>query len=553
MAEATITADDVGGRIEQIDVDDLVQSPFNPRKHLGDVTELANSIAQVGILEALIARRHIPDADGGAGPFELVFGHRRLAAAKKAGRKTVPVIFRDYSDDEALEVQLIENSQREDVHPLDEADALKMLQDRGHAPGAIADKIGRSIPFVTQRIRLTTATKKVRKAFDDGKLSLGAVQQLVKIATPRLMDQALEALLRKNHWSFREVPGFQIPGKAVMEVINSEFLLPLKSVPWDLGDEDLVKAAGPCLTCPKNTEAQRSLFDAGELKRGASMCMDSACYRLKLDARWQQLKKEHPEWTFIDKKGEAENAIAGYRSPFVSVEAHEYVEHKAVAVRTIFKRAEIDLPMVMLRDPKTRNHLQVVPRKELEAAVSKLQRTKPASSVGDSYREQQKKVRLERKIYAAAMDRVIGLAVALLPGSAYKDDLESAVLDALIDRTWSDHLRDICKRLDLEVVTEDRYGTKLRLFDQTLKAFARTATPDARRGLELELVLRNRSGHFNTPTTPPKPFLEVIEALGVDLKRIQQKVKTELTPAPKKKKAKAKPKPKSKRKARAKP
>lgn len=172
----------------------LSPSPANPRRHMSDEADqqLADSIASVGILEPLIARP-VPDPeDASRFAFQVVAGHRRLRAAQLAGLERVPVIVRNLTDTEALEIALIENDQRKDVHPLDEAEAFYALCLKGHTAETLAAKLGRPVRFVQERLRLLGLVPRVAAAFESDRITLGHAQLLAKLA-PEQQDQALDA------------------------------------------------------------------------------------------------------------------------------------------------------------------------------------------------------------------------------------------------------------------------------------------------------------------------------------------------------------------------
>lgn len=123
-------------------ITDIHPSPSNPRKNLGDLTELIASVKRHGVLQPVLAR---PNNKG----FELVSGHRRLAATKAAGLKEIPCIVREINDREVLEIQLVENCQRVDIHPLEEADAYQQLHAIHNVDiDALAAKVGKSKAYV---------------------------------------------------------------------------------------------------------------------------------------------------------------------------------------------------------------------------------------------------------------------------------------------------------------------------------------------------------------------------------------------------------------------
>jgi len=120
--------------LQDLKLDVLVESPSNPRKTWGDLAELVASIREKGVLQPILARPLPGPREKGSATHEVVFGHRRLRAARKAGLATIPAIVRSLDDLAALEAQVIENGQREDIHPLEEA--LGMAKKRAEAEAA---------------------------------------------------------------------------------------------------------------------------------------------------------------------------------------------------------------------------------------------------------------------------------------------------------------------------------------------------------------------------------------------------------------------------------
>lgn len=192
----------------ELALDLLHPSPSNPRRHATPEAdaELAASISAVGIIEPLLAR---PRA--GHATFEVVAGHRRLAAAKVAGLAAVPVVVRTLSDVEALEIAVIENDQRKDVHPLDEAEAFAHLQQlAGYTDKGIAAKIGRPVRYVADRLRLLQLEAKAKAAFEADQISLGHAQLLAKL-TPALQKDGLRECFERE---------FSFDGEGHVEVLQ---------------------------------------------------------------------------------------------------------------------------------------------------------------------------------------------------------------------------------------------------------------------------------------------------------------------------------------------
>jgi ParB/RepB/Spo0J family partition protein len=250
-------------------IERLRPSPFNPRRTFAaeQLADLRSSINAVGILTPLIARPH-PTEDGA---YELAAGHRRFAVASEIGLPTVPVIVREYSDDELREVLIIENLQRADVHPLEEADALQALVDGGRTVGQIAERIGRDVRFVKRRLALRNLSPAARQLLADEKISLGVAQVLASASA----EQQAE-ILNDLSWEIEE----EDVGITVSDVTRALTggAVQLSKAPWDLTDATLHKQAGACSVCPKRTGAQVELLP--ELG-GDDRCLDRECYETK--------------------------------------------------------------------------------------------------------------------------------------------------------------------------------------------------------------------------------------------------------------------------------
>jgi len=158
-------------------VDEIVPNPEQPRRHFDEeaLEVLARSVARHGLLQPLLVRR----VDGG---YELIAGERRLRAAKRAGLTTVPAILRDGPPGERLELALIENLQRENLTPLEEAEAYQQLLERhGLTQEELATRVGKSRPAITNALRLLTLPDPVKAQLESGELSAGHARAVLSI------------------------------------------------------------------------------------------------------------------------------------------------------------------------------------------------------------------------------------------------------------------------------------------------------------------------------------------------------------------------------------
>jgi ParB family chromosome partitioning protein len=186
--------------LRNLPIELIKANPNNPRKHFADedLADLANSIREKGLLQPIMVRP-LP-----SGEHEIVAGERRWRAAQRAGVHEVPVIIKELSDSEALEIALIENIQRADLNPLEEARAYHQLLDRfSYTQQQLAEAIGKSRSHVANTLRLLNLPEAVRQQIEAGKLSAGHARTLVAADAPaELADRIIKLGL-----SVREAEG----------------------------------------------------------------------------------------------------------------------------------------------------------------------------------------------------------------------------------------------------------------------------------------------------------------------------------------------------------
>jgi ParB family transcriptional regulator, chromosome partitioning protein len=176
--------------VKVIEVDHIDSNPEQPRLAFDEATllELAASIREHGVLQPILVR---PRDDG---RYQLIAGERRWRAARIAGHLTIPALVEDIDDDTALEISIIENLQREDISPLDEAAMYdRMIRDHGYSIRRLADKLGKDKGYLENRLRLADAPPEVRELVSLRKDTLSHAYELMKVEDPkkrrRLADQ----------------------------------------------------------------------------------------------------------------------------------------------------------------------------------------------------------------------------------------------------------------------------------------------------------------------------------------------------------------------------
>ena len=167
--------------VKSVAIELLSPGRFQPRRRMDDATieVLAQSIREKGVLQPLLARRHPDDPD----TYEIVAGERRWRAAQLAGLHEVPVAIKDLDDRETLEIALIENLQREDLTPIDEAEAFRRLMDEfGHTQEALAQAMGRSRSHVANTLRLLGLPDEIKGLLAERQISAGHARALIGVS-----------------------------------------------------------------------------------------------------------------------------------------------------------------------------------------------------------------------------------------------------------------------------------------------------------------------------------------------------------------------------------
>jgi ParB family chromosome partitioning protein len=285
----------------------LQESPTNPRGRFDErgLNELAESFKSQGILQPLLVRV-IGDEQ-----YEVVAGARRLRAAKIAELNEVPARVVKLSDAAVRESQLTENLLREDVHPYEEAIALKgilQLEGAQYDIASLSARLGKSQSYLTQRMRLTELHPSIAEAFLADRIGVGHALEIAKLPQDQ-QEKAFDAAFR-TVWNSGKESRILLPVRELAAWIEQNILLSLDSVPFDKSDATLVPEAGSCAECPKRTGFNTLLF--GTAVHDA--CTDGACYNNKLAKHVERQIAEKPKLVQIT----TEYGTRGGDSPVLS-------------------------------------------------------------------------------------------------------------------------------------------------------------------------------------------------------------------------------------------
>lgn len=301
----------------------IAPSLTNPRKTFDatKLAELAASIKASGVHQPVLVRP-LPGsrvADTSTDPatgkrlavlptHELVAGERRYRASKLAEATDIPAMIRELTDEQVLEIQILENLQRDDLSELEEAEGYQALMTHsGLNAEQVGAKIGKSRAYVYTRLKLLDLCPDVRQALRDKKLEATTATLLARIPNAKLQVEALREVLRSN------IGGEPMSFRKAQSYIQDHYMLALNKATFDIKSVDLLPAAGACINCPRRTGAEPELFAD---VNNADVCTDPVCFHKKEEAHTdaQAAAAQAKGLTVIAGKEAAELKTQGYYS-----------------------------------------------------------------------------------------------------------------------------------------------------------------------------------------------------------------------------------------------
>ncbi|MBP7572588.1 MAG: ParB/RepB/Spo0J family partition protein [Rhodoferax sp.] len=265
----------------------ITPSLTNPRKtfNADKLAELAHSIKTTGMHQPILVRplagSRVADTDR-AVQFELVCGERRLRASQQAGLDTVPAMVRVLTDDQVLEIQLVENLQRDDLTAIEEAEGYDtLMQHASITADQVGEKIGKSRSYVYGRLKLLDLCTEARASLHSGAIDASRALLVARIPDHKLQIKAMKEIVDgrgydKDPMSYRVAAAY----------LQGNYMLALSGAKFKIADAALLPDAGSCKTCPKRTGHDPDLFSD---VKGADVCTDPPCFHKKEDAHAKAL------------------------------------------------------------------------------------------------------------------------------------------------------------------------------------------------------------------------------------------------------------------------
>ena len=488
-------------------------SDQNPRRTFDEraLRELAESIRAQGVLQPILVR---PLARPNGRTHELVAGERRLRAAGLAGLDTIPVYVRELTDQQAAEARLVENLQRADLPPLDEARGYQVLREQGRSAAEIATAVGKSQAYVYLRLELLALPAEAQKALAAGELAVSVATLVARIPDEKARAEAAGAVLG----AYNGPMGF----RQAQEHILRNYTLSLAKAPFPTADDSLVPGAGTCAACPHRSGNQREMFADVKAK---DVCTKPACYAAKREAAWKRTATE-AQAAGIAVVGEKDARklypyAGGTLAPdaaYVDLDAPCAQDPKRRSWRQILKRRQV--PEAVARDIEGSVHHLALrkdamaalrdARPEIAAATDKRPDDDPAANRAEE-RQRAKTTGLAR---ATAIERLVGKAQA----KAFSLDAWKLVAQLVIAEIWRDAANAVLTRRGIERGEKDA-PEALRTHLKAMKHEGEV------RGLLLELLLSRNPGFRADLSDELKAACSVF---GVDLKALLLQARKEV-------------------------
>jgi ParB/RepB/Spo0J family partition protein len=373
-----------------------VHSLTNPRRRKGldidSLNGLAASIKVHGLAQPILVRplpaARVEDTSGQEPRpiYEVIAGERRWRACQIAGLARMPMLVRDLTDDAVLEMQLVENIEREDLDPMEEAEGFELLRLKlGYTVEQIAERIGsgKGPSYVYKTLKLCALTPKSREAMYDGTLgrSTGLLVSRYQPEQQAEVVRFIKSLARNN--------GEPLPFRDLQPQLARHFHLVLEDAPWDLEDGLLVAIAGACSACPKRSGNQGDIFgDGGE----ADSCTDADCFDSKRQAHVGAIRDQAAKDGFkvLDEEEtlRAKPYAGSYMYGYTNIDDLAYTEKGddgterqvtfADALRAMGKKAP--KPRILI-DPHTSQPIKVI-TKELALELTPQKEDAPSTRRG---------------------------------------------------------------------------------------------------------------------------------------------------------------------------
>jgi len=458
-------ADDTSApdQFAMLELELITPSRTNPRKIFNEakMLDLAESIKASGVHQPILVRplpaSRLEDTfrnrgDGNPLPtHEIVSGERRYRASKLAQQKTIPAMIRPLSDAAVLEIQIVENLQRDDLTELEEAEGYQRLcEETGIAKEQVGERIGKSRSYVYGRMKLLDLSPAPREALRNGEIDSSKALLIARIPDEKLQIKALEAANERDHQGSP-----RLSYRALQSWVQQNVMLKLSAARFSIVDASLVPLAGDCPSCSKRTGANPDLFSDVE---GPDVCTDPPCFHAKNAA--------HSETLINIAKAKGMEVIEGKEAlelrPYkwdAGIRGYSALDEE---MRAVLSERELKGRVKLYVDPHDGEIVEVIPEDLADKAESKIIAQQQKGGMAEKQNKQlakDKELQAERK----AKERERSLA------ENYQERWRKAAIDTIAPRIRAGEIQtlsaNVLRRVMFEIFGVDRRCENAELFD----------------------------------------------------------------------------------------
>ena len=502
----------------------IVRSRTNPRTHFDAayITEMGKSLKAHGFLQPILVRP-LPAArlqetfedrmPGEPLPtHEIVCGECRYRGATEQAIDDIPVMIRPLTDIEVLQVQLVENLRRKDLHPLEEAEGFdRLIKDHGMSVADIAARVDKSESQIYVTLKLLELTPECKEQLYAGQLNRSTAL-LVARAPAYLQADIARDIMKPDH------KGEPMSYRQAQTYIQQRYMLQLKTAVFNIKDASLVPAAGACTTCPKRTGANGSLFEDVTV---ADTCTDPKCFDGKKQAHHAAVaaKAAAKGQTVIQDKEARELMPHSYSTPkgYKLLDNKDYINNSYTSLRRIIGKDQLPTP-VLIVNPHTQELQEALPEKVANKLLKEATQRATAAKANKAPTEQELQAQ-----YAETWKKklVTQIHAALMAGKVAEMSVDIArqVATRLADPLESNHSDHLAELFGLGKV-----GARDGLQDHLKDCPAEHVAPILLLALvydELEADWRHNGKSF--------PAAELVAtAAGVDIAAVQAEVQADM-------------------------
>lgn len=519
------TTESSAGTVRRVPITLIDYSPTNPRTSFDErgLHELAASIKSMGLLQPVTVR---PKAEG---RYEVIAGERRTRAHVLAQLDTIDVIVRDMADSDVLTAQTIENLQRADLTPIEEADGFALLLSQDEPPITVAElaiRIGKSVGYVRSRVQLTHLVDEAKAALRANTLSLRVALQIARLTEVDQRD-VLPWATETDDWN-----GHRPGERQVADQIEQRYFLDLARAPFDTKDTTLVEGKPACAACPLRTGFDPSLFP--DIKK-KDTCTDRACFTAKRDAHVTQVvhvQIERAQRKDITNPPPIAFVSAGWESPEIEHLVGMGDEDSRVSFES-FKQSEYVIvkrgencehtrPGVLVDGPDAGKVLRICTDAKCKTHRAFGVKSPDTQDYHAKERERMKKMQQERIVLRRVLDASIA-AMPLEQGCTLGRLELQLVATALVKRGWHEHIKQMAKARGIEP-PKSKYGSPD--YTAAMCTYIDGLNDTDLLRLMVDMSLASDAWPTSYGLEKPEQLLALAKRVGVDVAAIRTEVNT---------------------------